>query len=71
MGRDRRQCIIQGPGLLHGLLRLLRWSRRDLRDRLVWNVAVIVSADVATSFIVPKIVIFRDVVRVLALESGI
>jgi len=52
---------------MHGLL--LRWSRRDLRDRLVWNVAVIVSADVATSFIVPKIVIFRDVV--LALECGI
>jgi len=67
VGRDRRQCIIQGPGLLHGLL--LRWSRRDLRDRLVWNAAIIVSADVATSFIVPKIVIFRDVV--LALECGI
>jgi len=67
VGRDRRQCVIQGPGLLHGLL--LRWSRQDRRDRLVWNVAAIVSADVATSFIVPKIVMFRDVI--LALECGI
>ena len=41
---------------------LLRWSRRNVRDRLVWNLAVIVSADKATSFTVPKIVIFGDVV---------
>ena len=41
---------------------LLRWSRRNVRDRLVWNLAVIVSADKATSFTVPKIVMFGDVV---------
>ena len=62
MGRYRRQCIIQGPGLLHGRWWLLRWSRLNLRDRLAWNLAVIVSANKATAFTVPKIVIFGDVV---------
>ena len=38
------------------------WGSRNLRDRRVWNLAVIVSADKATSFTVPKIVIFEDVV---------
>ena len=41
---------------------LLRWSRRNVRDRLVWNLVVIVSAYKATSFTVSKIVIFGDVV---------
>ena len=49
---------------------LLRWSRRNVLDRLVWNLAVImiVSADKATSFTVPKILIFGDVV--LAFKFG-
>ena len=37
------------------------WRSRNLRDILVWNLAVIVSSDKATSFTVPKIVIFEDV----------
>ena len=41
---------------------------RNLLDRLDWNLAVIVSADKATSFTVPKIVIFGDVV--LVFKSG-
>ena len=62
MGIYRRQSIIQGLGLWYGRLWLLRWSRRNLLDSLVWNLAAIVSADKATSFTVPMIVIFGDVV---------
>ena len=39
-------------------------SSQNLLDRLVRNLAVIVSADKATSFTVPKSVIFGDVVFV-------
>ena len=58
-----RQCNIQGPGLWHERQWLLRWSRLNLRllDRLVWNLAIIVSANKATSFTLPKIIIFGDV----------
>ena len=41
---------------------LLRWSRRNLRDRLIWSLAVFVSAVKATTFTVPKVVILGDVI---------
>jgi hypothetical protein len=47
---------------------LLRWIGRNLRNRLVWSLAVIIVASKATTFTVPKVVIFGDVV--LAVQCG-
>jgi len=52
----------------HGRVWLLRWIGRNLRNRLVWSLAVIIVASKATTFTVPKVVIFGDVV--LAVQCG-